>query len=291
MIHHRWEQKPMEIQTLATGFGLIEGPRVDEQGRLYFADHGSSSIYRRNLDGRLETLVAGRKSVGGLALCEGGSLLMSGPSLARWDEKTGKIKDLFSKYEGRIIKGLNDMTVDSHGSVYLGSMNYEALKRDATPVPGDLYRVDPDGKVTVVGEGYQVSNGLGFSPDGKLLYHADSPPNEINVYDVAPDRSLKNRRVFAKLPEGFPDGLAIDAEGGVWVAAIFAYEIVRFKPDGAVDQRIKLPSRMVVSMAFGGPDMRDLYVVTGDNVDRPLKGSILKLRSDIPGLPVPKAKF
>ena len=291
MIDERREQMPMEIQTLATGFGLIEGPRIDQQDRLYFADHGSSSICRRNPDGRLETLLAGRKSVGGLALCESGNLLMSGPSLARWDEKTGKIEDLFSKYEGRIIKGLNDMTVDSQGSVYVGSMNYEALKRDVTPVPGDLYRVDPDGTVTVVGEGYQVSNGLGFSPDGKLLYHADSPPNEINVYDVAADRTLKNRRVFAKLPEGFPDGLAIDAEGGVWVAAIFAYEMVRFKPDGTVDRRIKLPSRMVVSMAFGGRDLQDLYVVTGDNVDRPLKGSIFKLRSDIPGLPVPMARF
>jgi len=281
----------MEIETLATGFGLIEGPRVDEQGRLYFADHGSSNIYRRNSDGGLETLVAGRKSVGGLAFCESGKLLMSGPSLARWDEKTGKTEDLFSKYEGHTIKFLNDMTVDPQGSVYIGSMNYEALSRDATPVPGDLYRVDPDGTVTVVGEGYQVSNGLGFSPDGKLLYHADSPPKAINVYDVAPDRTLRNRRVFAKVPEGFPDGLAVDAEGGVWVAAIFAYELVRFKPDGTVDRRVKMPSRMVVSIAFGGPDMQDLYVVTGDNVDRPLKGTIFKMRSDIPGLPVPKAKF
>src|SRR5260370_6186860 len=179
----------MEIETLATGFGLIEGPRVDEQGRLYFADHGSSNIYRRNPDGRLETLVAGRKSVGGLAFCESGKLLMSGPSLARWDEKTGKTEDLFSRYEGRTIKFLSDMTVDPQGSVYIGSMNYEALNRDATPVPGDLYRVDPDGTVTVVGEGYQVSNGLGFSPDGKLLYHADPPRNAINFYDLRPDRT------------------------------------------------------------------------------------------------------
>ncbi len=281
----------MEIETLATGFGLIEGPRVDEQGRFYFADHGSKNIYRRTPDGRLETLVAGRESVGGLAFCESGGLLMSGPSLARWDEKTGKTEDLFSKYEGRIIKFLNDMTVDPHGGVYIGSMNYAALVKDAKPVLGDLYRVAPGGAVTMVGEGYQVSNGLGFSPDGKLLYHADSPPKAINAYDVAPDGTLKNRRVFAKVPEGFPDGLAVDAEGGVWVAAIFAYELVRFKPDGTVDRRVKMPSRMVVSMVFGGPDMQDLYVVTGDNVDRPLKGTIFKLRSDIPGLPVPKAKF
>jgi D-xylonolactonase len=281
----------MEIETLATGFGLIEGPRVDERGRFYFADHGSKNIYRRHPDGRLETLVAGRESVGGLAFCEDGGLLMSGPSLARWDEKTGKIEDLFSQYEGRTIRFLNDMTVDPHGAVYVGSMNYNALARDAKPVLGDLYRVAPGGKVTLVGEGYQVSNGLGFSPDGKILYHADSPPKAINAYDVAADGTLKNKRVFATVPEGFPDGLAIDAEGGVWVAAIFAYEMVRFKPDGTVDRRVKLPSRMVVSMVFGGPDMQDLYVVTGDNVDRPLKGTIFKLRSDIPGLPVPKAKF
>jgi xylono-1,5-lactonase len=281
----------MEIETLATGFGLIEGPRLDEAGRLYFADHGSHRVCRLNPGGHLETLVAGRNAVGGLALCDGGDLLMSGPSLARWNAASGKIEDIFSKYEGRTINGLNDMTVDAQGSVYVGSMNYNALDRQAKPVPGDLYRIDPGGKVTLVGEGYQVSNGLGLSPDGKSLYHADSPPNEIIVYDVAPDRTLKNRRVFAKLPEGYPDGLAIDAEGGVWVAAIFAYELVRFKPDGTIDRRVKFPARMVVSLAFGGADMRDLYVVSGDNVDRPLKGSIFKLRSDIPGLPVPKAKI
>jgi len=281
----------MEIETLASGFGLIEGPRVDGQGRLYFTDHASASVRRRNPDGRLETLVSGRHSIGGLAFCESGKLLMSGPSLALFDEKTGKIEDVFSKYPGRTINSLNDMTVDAQGSVYIGSMNYNALDREAKPVPGDLYRVDPDRKATLVGEGYQVSNGLGFSPDGKLLYHADSPPKTIWAYDVAPGRTLSNRRVFAKVPEGYPDGLAVDAEGGVWVAAIFAYELVRFKPDGTVDRRLKMPSRMVVSLTFGGPDMRDLYVVTGDNVDRPLKGTILKLRSDIPGLPVPKAKF
>ncbi len=281
----------MEIETLASGFGLIEGPRVDEQGRLYFTDHASASVCRRNPDGRLETLVAGRHSIGGLAFCESGKLLMSGPSLALFDERTGRIDDVFSKYPGRTINSLNDMTVDSQGSVYIGSMNYNALDREAKPVPGDLYRVDPGGSTTIVGEGYQVSNGLGFNPDGKLLYHADSPPKTIYAYDVAPDRMLKNRRVFAKVPEGYPDGLAVDAEGGVWVAAIFAYELVRFKPDGTVDRRVKVPSRMVVSLVFGGPDMQDLYVVTGDNVDRPLKGTILKLRSDIPGLPVPKAKL
>src|SRR5215469_10241062 len=103
--------KAMEIETLASGFGLIEGPRVDEQGRLYFTDHASASVCRRSPDGRLETLVSGRHSIGGLAFCESGKLLMSGPSLARFDEKTGSTDELFSKYPGRTINSLNDMTV------------------------------------------------------------------------------------------------------------------------------------------------------------------------------------
>ncbi len=281
----------MDIETLASGFGLIEGPRVDRHGRLYFTDHGSASVKRLSPGGRIETLLSNRRSIGGLALCHSGKLLMSGPSLALFDESTGRIDDVFSSFPGHTINSLNDLTVDAQGSVYVGAMNYNALDRSAKPVPGDLYRVDPDGRATLVGEGYQVSNGLGFSPDGKLLYHADSPPNAIYAYDVTADRRLTDRRVFAKLPEGFPDGLAVDAEGGVWVAAIFAYELVRFKPDGTVDRRIRMPSRMVVSVAFGGADMCDLYVVSADNVDRPLKGTIFRMRSDIPGLPVPEAKF
>ena len=79
----------------------------------------------------------------------------------------------------------------------------------------------------------------------------DSLPNEINVYDVTSDRTLKSGASSPSCPKAF-DGLAIDAEGGVWVAATFAYEMVRFKPYGTVNRRIKPPSRMVVSMAFGG---------------------------------------
>ena len=280
----------MEIETLATGFGLLEGPRVDEQARFYFTDHDQGGIFRRNPDGKIEALVPARKGVGGIAFCEDGALVFSGSTLARWDEKTGKVDDIFSKYEGRLINLLNDLTVDDHGSVYVGSMNYNPLAREK-PVPGDLYRIDPDRTATLLGEGYQVSNGLGFSPDGKLLYHADSPPNVIYAYDVAPDRSLRNRRVFAKLPEGYPDGLTVDAEGGVWAAAIFAGEIVRFKSDGTVDRRIKIPSKMAVSLVFGGPDLQDLYIVTADSPKQGLRGSIMRMRSDIPGMPVPKARF
>src|SRR5215472_10361386 len=130
------------------------------------------------------------------------------------------------------------------------------------------------------------------APIAKLLYHCDSNSG-VWVYDVRPDRTVSDRRLFAKVPDGAPDGMTVDTEGCVWAAIVMGPgEIVRFKPDGAVDRRVKVPAKSVTSVAFGGPDMCDLYAVTANNTnDRALKGSVFRARSDIPGLPVPKARF
>jgi sugar lactone lactonase YvrE len=94
------------------------------------------------------------------------------------------------------------------------------------------------------------------------------------------------------MPEGWPDGLAVDAEGGLFVAAVKSGEVVRFKPDGTIDFRLKVPATFVTSVTFGGPDLTELYIVTSDNSDDPSKkGSIFRTRSEIPGLAVPKARF
>jgi sugar lactone lactonase YvrE len=109
---------------------------------------------------------------------------------------------------------------------------------------------------------------------------------------VQPNRTVKDRRVFAKIPEGWPDGLAVDAEGGVVVATVKSGEVVRFKPNGTIDYRHKIPAKFVTSLTFGGKDLQDLYIVTADNTDdKDKKGTIFRTRSDIPGLAVPKAKF
>jgi gluconolactonase len=282
----------MELQTLATGYGLLEGPRVDKSNRLYFSDIPNGGVYRRDPSGKIETLIPHRKGIGGIAFNEAGGLVVTGRSLALWNEKTGELRDLFASYEGKPLNGLNDLTPDERGSVYTGSLNFDPLRPDAKPLPGDLFRIDPDGKVTKLWEGIEVTNGLGFSPDRKLLYHCDSTTSAVWVYDVSADQSVKDRRVFAKLPEGFPDGMAVDAEGGAWVAAVYVGEVMRFKPDGTLDRRIKIPARMVTSLVFGGADLMDLYIVTADNTeDKNRKGTAFRTRSDIPGLPVPNARF
>jgi D-xylonolactonase len=279
------------LEVLASGFGLLEGPRVDDQNRLYFSDVPNGGVYRRGLDGSVETLIPKRKGVGGMALNDGGGLVCSGRSLIYWNEQSRTSRDLFTQWEGRPLKGLNDLQPDDHGSVYVGSLEFDALS-DQKPIPGNLFRVDPDGTVTKLYEGIQVTNGMGFSPDRKQLFHADSTTQAVWVYDVQPDRTVKDRRIFAKLPVGWPDGLAVDAEGGVFVAVVNDGEVMRFKPNGTLDTRLKVPAKMVTSLTFGGKDMQDLYIVTADNTDdKAKKGTIFKTRSDIPGLPVPKARF
>ncbi len=284
----------MQFETLATGYGLLEGPRTDARNRLYYSDIRGGGVFRRNPDGRIETLIPDRKSVGGIALNTNGGLIVTGTSLAQWDEKTGQLKDLFSEWNGKPLFGLNDLTIDDQGSIWAGTFGCDINQFDfkSTPPPGSLFRIDPSGKVTHLWEGVEVTNGLGFSADRKLLYHSDSTTRAVWAHDVHADRTVSSRQLFAKLPEGMPDGLTIDIEGGVWVAVVAGPgEIVRFKKDGTLDRRIKVPAKTVTSLAFGGPDMQDLYVVTANNDNRELKGTVFRTRSDIPGLPVPLAKF
>jgi len=284
----------MAFETLATGYGLIEGPRTDDQNRLYYSDVRGGGVFRRLPDGRIETLIPERKAVGGIALNEGSGLIVTGLSLAHWDEKTGQMRDLFVEWEGKPLFGLNDLTTDDQGSIWFGTFGCDIQKFDfkSAPPPGALFRIDPPGTVTKLWEGVEVTNGLGFSPDRKLLYHCDSTTHAVWVYAVRADRTVTDRQVFARLPEGMPDGMTVDVEGGVWVAVVGGRgEIVRFTKDGTLAQRIKVPAKTVTSVAFGGPDMRDLYVVTVNNDQRELKGTVFRTRSEIPGLPVPKARF
>jgi xylono-1,5-lactonase len=279
------------FETLASGFGLIEGPRVDDQDRLCFSDVTNGGVYRRDANGKVETLIPKRRGVGGIAINEVGGIVCSGRNLIYYSESTRTSRELFTEWEGKPLKGINDIQPDAQGSIYCGTLEFDPFA-NRKPIPGSLFRVDPDGKVSKLWDGIEVTNGLGFSPDRTLLYHSDSGTRAVWVYDVQADRSVKDRRIFARLPDGIPDGLAVDAEGGVVVAVPEAGEVMRFKADGTLDKRTKIPARMVTSLTFGGPKLEDLYVVTADNTDdKDKKGTIFRMHADIPGLAVPKARF
>ncbi len=289
----------MELELLASGYGLVEGPRVDEQDRLYFSDVVLGGLYRRASDGKVETLIGERKHIGGIAFNQGGGVVICGKGgLAAWDEKTGGVRDIVTHWEGKPLQ-FNDMTPDDQGSIYAGAFGYDVFAHPRPdPAPGALFRIDPPGRMVLLWDGIDLSNGLGFSPDRKLLYHSDSGTDTVWVYDVMADRTLRDRRPFARVPSGVPDGLAVDVEGGIWVAAAMGGQVVHFRSDGTLERQIKVPLDMPSSLVFGGRDLQDLYIVTGDEryfgedpIEPPPRAAIFRTRAPIPGLPVPKARF
>ncbi|MYR41083.1 SMP-30/gluconolactonase/LRE family protein [Streptomyces sp. SID5910] len=170
----------------------------------------------------------------------------------------------------------NDAAVAPDGSLWAGTMRY-----DEAPGGGTLSRVTGDGTVTTVLDDVAVSNGTGWSPDGRLMYYVDSPTRRVDVFDYdAGGGGVSGRRTFVTLEEGagFPDGLTVDAEGCVWVALWGGSALRRYTPDGTLDRVIGLPVPLVTACAFGGAGLTDLYVTTaraGLNAPHPLAGSVL----------------
>jgi sugar lactone lactonase YvrE len=188
----------------------------------------------------------------------------------------------------------NDAATDPRGRVWIGTMDIG--ERDDV---GVLYRLDPGGVLTPVVFGVTVSNGLGWAPDGSRLYYVDSPTLRVDVFDYDPETGeASGRRVFADIGpgHGLPDGLTVDAEGGVWVALHGAGALRRYRPDGRLDTEVPLPATQVTSCAFGGPDLADLYVTTAsaplpaaERAEQPLAGRLLRFRPGPVGLAQPMA--
>ncbi|WP_326668819.1 SMP-30/gluconolactonase/LRE family protein [Streptomyces canus] len=168
----------------------------------------------------------------------------------------------------------NDAAVAPDGSLWAGTMRY-----DEAPGGGTLSRITGDGTHRTVLDDVAVSNGTGWSPDGRLMYYIDSPTRRVDVFDHESGR-LSGRRTFVGIEDGagFPDGLTVDADGCVWVALWDGGAVRRYTPDGSLDHVITLPTPRVTACAFGGPDLTDLYITTarvGLEAPHPVAGSLL----------------
>jgi gluconolactonase len=275
-----------KFETLVSGYGLVEGPRVDSENRLYFSDAKRGGVYRRSPDGTLETVIPKRRGVGGIAIHAEGGIVVSGKNICHVRGGVSRIV-----FDVEDAPGFNDLFTDAQGRILVGSQRFNPFETGVKPEPGEMYRIASEGDAEMLYGDVGLTNGIGFSPDGRRLYHSDSTRNQVLVHDVAADGSVANRRVFAELPKGHPDGLAIDEAGCLWVAAYWGGCITRFTPDGEVDGQLDVPAKTVASLCFGGPDRRDLYVATSDNSDDPaLEGTVFRTRVDVAGLPAPLAR-
>jgi sugar lactone lactonase YvrE len=198
------------------------------------------------------------------------------------EDPDGSLRALPELWSGDDVR-MNEGGCDPDGRFYCGSMAY-----DERPGGGALYRLDPDGSVAVVLHGVTISNGLEWSPDGTKAYYVDTPTHEISVFSYSADAGLHERRPFAKV-DAMPDGLTVDAEGGVWVALFDGRAVQRYAPGGELDAEVRVPAGRVTACTFGGNGLDRLFITSSRQGlapgDEPSAGSLYVADVGVRGLP------
>jgi sugar lactone lactonase YvrE len=227
------------------------------------------SVGRRHV-GEIAAAVRPRRAGGAVIGIERGFAL---------EEADGSLVRLDDLWDDPNLR-MNDGACDPDGRFYCGSMAY-----DKQPGAAALYRLDPDRSVRVVLEGVTISNGLDWSPDGTHAYYNDTDTYRTDVFDYDSESGLTGRRPFVETPGLRPDGLTVDAEGGVWVAYPHEGKVRRYSAEGALDAVVELPTVKATACTFGGPGLGELYVTTSrENVEGdPLAGSLFRVDVGVGG--------
>jgi sugar lactone lactonase YvrE len=212
--------------------------------------------------------------VGGLAIREH-DLVASGRDLV--SITAGESRVVFEAPEG--VTGFNDMAIDAAGRIYVGALRFRPFAGENS-LPGDVWRVDPDGVAELLFRGIHWPNGIGLSPSEDVLYCCDYANGTLIAHDLDEHGRTSNWRLLAATPSGEADGLAIDHQGGVWVATGNGATLARFAPDGSQLETAEVPAPFVSALCFGGEDLRDLYVTTMGGEEG---GSLLRGRAPVAG--------
>ena len=278
------------MEELATGFGLVEGPTWINDKGLLFSDVIKGGVYLLDHLNNVLPIVEHRRGIGGIAIHQENGLIVGGRNIAYKSFTGDKTTILLSNDVTEDALGFNDLTTDSKGRVYVGSVAFRVFSDDEM-IPGHLHVIDVDGSVRTISDGVMLTNGLGFSPDGRTLYHADARDAVVRQYEVSPDGNVSDWKPFVQANNGHPDGLAVAEDGSVWIAMAYGSRVDVFESNGALRESLPVPLPMVTSVCFGGADLKDLYVVTGSRGGpSDICGTIFRTRVDVPGLPISEAK-
>jgi sugar lactone lactonase YvrE len=270
---------------VAAPLELGEGPVWDAaREELVWVDIDRGLVHRRSRGRADDTVDVGQPVGCAVPRAGGGLALALRDGFGLLDACGGAARLVAPVEHGRRDTRMNDGACDSRGRFWAGTMSLAGDTRTAA-----LYRLDPDLSVTRALPGISVSNGIGWSPDESTLVHVDSPRRRMDLYDFDPDRgTVAGRRAVIPVDAalGTPDGLAVDAEGGIWVALWGGGAVLRYSPDGGVDQRIEIPATNVTSCCFGDADLGTLYVTTAARgaAHEPLAGALFACRPGITGL-------
>jgi sugar lactone lactonase YvrE len=262
-----------------------EGPVWSESwGGLRWVDMLAGDVLSLGAGGTV-----GRRHVGAIAAAmrprAGGGAVIAIERGFALESADGVLTSLPELWPDATIR-MNEGGCDPDGRFYCGSMGF-----DRRPGAGSVYRLDAGGAVDTVLTGVTISNGLEWTPDGSAAYYIDSPTRTISRFDYAAGEGLADRRPFlATAPDdGLPDGLTVDAEGGVWVAFFSGAAVRRYTPGATLDAVIELPVDNVTACTFGGPGLDTLFITTSREDlppgEQPAAGALFTARPGVRGLP------
>jgi len=286
-------------------------PKVERIGS-YTALVGESAIWHRREDALLWVDIVGRRllrtkpttgetehwefpEMTGFVQPAGDGTWLVGQHhhVLRFDPATGN-SSLFTQLEPAATGNrTNDAACDRQGRLWLGTM---PLPETGLAPVGTLYRIEKSGKVQAVERGLTIPNGIAFSPDGRTIYWADTPvtPHQVWKARYDPETGTPGKKeIFAYLPEGGgrPDGATVDADGCYWIAAVRGGQLLRYRPDGRLDVAVRVPVSRPSKIAFGGTDLKTIFVTSISNglspeerAREPLAGALLALEVGIQGL-------
>lgn len=277
-----------KLEKLATGFMFTEGPVWDAANEcLFFSDIPGNKMRKWTKDKGIEVVRDPSGKSNGLTLDKQGRLIACEHANRRVSrtEKDGTVVTIADKYEGKRVNSPNDVVMKSDGSIYFSDPPYGltaefgVLGEQELPFQG-VFRLSPDGKdLTLLVDDFEKPNGLAFSPDESLLYIDDTDRAHVRVFDVNPDGSISNGRLFAEVKgeeEGGVDGMKLDSEGNVYVTGPGG--ICVFDPSGNRLGRIDIPE-VSANLAWGDGDWKTLYITAST--------SLYRIRLGVKGIPVP----
>ena len=277
------------MKILLDGLTFPESPRWHD-GKLWFSDIFANQVLAVDLAGKVDVIAVVSGMPSGLGWLPDDRLLVVSSldkSLLRLDPnglvEAANLQNLSSSY-------CNNMVVDRHGRAYIGNLGFDFLA-DQPYAQAELILVTPDGAARIVADKMDFPNGAVITPDGLTLIVAETFEHRLTAFDILPDGSLTQRRVWAQLDEGSPDGMCLDAEGAIWVACVGYSEVLRVHEGGEITQRIKVDA-MPFACMLGGSDRRTLFILTSGTNDlekaRASKsGKIEIVEVDVPGAGLP----
>jgi sugar lactone lactonase YvrE len=287
------QEQTLNIEALTSGGDTLgEGPHWDvETGRLLRVDIKSMVMHSTDPATGTDESTTFEDEVAFVIPRAGGGLVLGAPGGVRLVDADGTVRDVAEISSDFEHHRTNDAKCDSRGRLWFGTWSPAGESGI-----GGLYRYADD-VLTQVVDGISIGNGIGWSPDDTRMYLVDSGEQRIDVWDFDAERGeLSGRRPFVEVPaaEGLPDGLTVDADGGVWLALFGGGVIRRYTPDGQLEREVPLPTSNPTSATFGSAGLEDLYVTTATAYltdeqladQKAYAGAVLRLQPGVAGLPV-----